>query len=317
MTSNQVASDGDILVIKATFKGKGISGIVCIVGKGTSGEVYFLDCAVANQEETFFPSLSLTFSNFEKTLAQYKKQYIINSQITIPLQDTLRAVFSPNEVKRIYSISDVKEQKKEVGSILSKTLKDITKQDVEINCEINIEDEYKSKEEKLKEKEKLQKISESKELQQKEEKEIIQSEIYLKIQLAVDPGKGKNIFNLCKGDKLLVKIVDDRPIAEYISSLLLYSKSIDGSYLSAPVIKAEELGDNKYRLIVKFGPGIFGETIIPPSIKIKTIKEEDEKQKASSSGSKANTFTVTPLIFFQSVILVLLIALIIFARIVR
>ncbi len=282
--------------------GKNTAGIIYAVLNAKEGYVSTLDCVFTSKTDSILPPVNLSGTDFEKALSQYKQQYVINSQVTIPLKDVLRTIFSPEEIKRLQGMENTEE---EISAVILKSIKDVTKDDIQISCELNFDEEKKE------EKEELDGISKK---EKEEEKEI---EIYLRSQLAIDPVHGKTIFELCRGDKLLVKVVDDRPIAEYLSFLLSSTKGDESTltHICAPVYRAEEIEENKYRLLVKFGPGVYGETVVLPSVKIKIVKEEEMKKKEVKSQSMA--FAITPLMFTQMLLLVLLIALIVFARMIK
>lgn len=290
----------EIFIVKLTALGKKTAGVIYLVLNVKEGCILTLDCAFTSEIDGILPPVNLSRTDFEKALSQYKQQYILNSQITIPLQNLLRDIFSPEKIKHLQGIGNVEE---EISRIISKAIKDVTGDDIQINIELNFDEEKK---------EGLDDSSREEEREEKE-KEI---EIYIKSQVAIDPVHGKTIFELCRGDKLLVKAVDDRPIAEYLSSLLISSSGDKdaSTHICAPAYRAEELGENKYRLIVKFGPGVYGETIILPSVKVKTVEEEVKKKEVKSQGVG---FVVTPLMFTQVLLLVLLIALVVFARIIE
>lgn len=293
----------EIFIIKATATGKETEGVVYIVLDTKQEDASTFDCAFTSQKNTLLPPVNLSGEDFEKALSQYKQQYVLNSQITIPAREALQMAFSQDKIKQL---QETENSEKEISELILNTLKDITKDDIQTTVEI----EFTSR------KEKIESAIEEEEEKKDTDKEI---EIYLKSQLAIDPVGGKTIFELCKGDKVLVKIVDDRPIAEYLSSLLSSTSNTGSSpsHICASAYRAEELEENKYRLIVKFGPGVYGETIILPSIKIKTLKEEELTEEKKTKSQQNVQINITPLMFTQALLFILLIALIVFARIIK
>jgi len=133
--------------------------------------------------------------------------------------------------------------------------------------------------------------------------------VLLKVEPVLSPVRGVPATELEIGDQILVKIIDEREIGEYLCELL---KGKDESGERIPItalikeINKQEETDN-LSVIVQFGPGIAGKMIIPPEVKIETpfsIQEyADEYEKSSFSLSSINSLW---LIFIVVIIFLIL-----------
>jgi len=73
----------------------------------------------------------------------------------------------------------------------------------------------------------------------------------------------------------------------------------------ATAVRAEEQPSGNYKLIVKFGPGVFGETIIPSSVKLKYLLPQDiilPKPKTILG----MPVTITPLVLVEAIIIIVM-----------
>ncbi|OHD11727.1 MAG: hypothetical protein A2Y34_15350 [Spirochaetes bacterium GWC1_27_15] len=118
------------------------------------------------------------------------------------------------------------------------------------------------------------KEQQSKQQEKKKEKENEQI-LLVDIELELAPIEGVEISQLQIGDLVGVKIKDDRPVAEYISTLL---GAKDLTTLERKTVFAElkdiKVTDQGILIKVEFGPGIYGQAYYGEDIKVRVAKKE-------------------------------------------
>ncbi len=113
--------------------------------------------------------------------------------------------------------------------------------------------------------------------------------VQLKVYPILDPVNGKIIKHISPEDKILFEVKDERETAHYIAELL--EKKSDagliGSSQSYSILDQDTL-----KLKIFFAPGIWGESIVPNTIRVKTINilEEDTIENIA----KTNKFIKIP-----------------------
>lgn len=301
---------GEILVLKGVFKvlpEEKAKGTFLILAYGETGEILYTDITTTQDAQARLPATTISWQEFEVALSHFKKRYLFDAQTTLPLRNSLLSL-GPDLIKDLYQKAlQLKEE--EIYSIIKDEMKkglpvdkDI---DLKLNSEIILRQDY-------------QKVVEQKaEIKEKEETEE-EKTVYLKVQVAIDPVKGKLVSELNKGEKLLVKIVDDSNLAQYLSSLLGGRNGEELIPLPAYAMWAEEKEMERFRLVVKFGPGVYGESIISDKVKIKVVEEKDLEEIVSLPSSKNREWTIklSPLILGELILLILFIALIILGKII-
>lgn len=109
---------------------------------------------------------------------------------------------------------------------------------------------------------------------QEENGEDLPQAVTLRMQVAIDPVSGKRIPELVVGEKLLVRIADDRPLAQSIANLLKKSPTLGtGDRLLAEVKEAIQLEPDRYKLIAQFEQGILGECPVSENLKVKVVPD--------------------------------------------
>jgi hypothetical protein len=115
--------------------------------------------------------------------------------------------------------------------------------------------------------------------EKKSEPEISQI-IVLKVEFELDPLEGVRLSELKAGDQVNVKMIDESPIALYISGLLKGKEveRIKNEIFFAELKDLKVLDDGGISITVEFGPGIYGKAYYGEDVKIKPVyKDEDEK----------------------------------------
>ncbi len=111
--------------------------------------------------------------------------------------------------------------------------------------------------------------------------------IVLKIEPELDPVKGIPAAEVKPGDSIWIRIRDDREASKYLASLLGGIDETTGipKPIYVPVEEVEQRETGSLRFRVKFGPGILGETLVEPEVRIKT-EFEKKAPKATSNVDK-------------------------------
>lgn len=113
--------------------------------------------------------------------------------------------------------------------------------------------------------------------------------LLLKIDLELAPVDGRPLSELQPGELIGVKIVDDRPIAHYIASLLSGNTfEFEQNKIVFAELKDIKLTDNGILVRVEFGPGIYGETYYGEDVKVKIARLDNEDKEENDK--KENFF---------------------------
>lgn len=261
--SQQAASEPIIIIptivfhIKGSFRGQTEEkpkGAFFITLNNT-GAVQLCDVLVTSVKEAVIPDSQQDANTFYQKYLEFQKTAVLNSEITLPLREAFRTNLT--RAKSIDFLQKIATGRNiEIEDELRAWMKDILKEEfiLHVVSEVPPEEE------------------------EEEKKDILEDEfeIRLKAQFAIDPVKGKTVKQLNKGEKLVVKIVDERRTGEYLMHLLGAKKEGRENPITGEVIKAEEMPNDRYKIFVKFGPGIYGEGWIGASVKLKTILSEEE-----------------------------------------
>jgi hypothetical protein len=292
----------EVSVIKATFRGEvavGPNGVVLSYINPDTMELLGLDIAVTDELDAGVPPVFEEWETFRNGLQKFKKTYLVNSQSTISLLKSLKT--------KLDKLKEDELQEEGLSGIIKSGIEETINAKVKIDLKLDKipYDEYTN----LEDKESLKQLEEK--LKERKPEELTAEEVllYLKVQVAIDPVAGKQVTELVKGDKVLVKIIDERQIAQYLTSLL-GGKEEEGELIPIPalVTRAEILPQERYKLIVKFGPGIFGETIVPQTIKLKIVAPEEVIPKQEKKFSLP-PIVMTPLMLVEVILIILLVGL--------
>ncbi len=128
---------------------------------------------------------------------------------------------------------------------------------------------------------------------QKARKEEVQirniSLVILKIEPVVAPVMGVPALDLQPGDDILVKIIDEREIGDYLTKLLGGKENGELVPIHAAIKEISKKEDiESLMIIVEFGPGIAGKMFISPEIKVEVSGLSEEKKGERSEAFKVN-----------------------------
>ncbi len=244
---------------------------------------------------------TLRFEEFKEKIIRYLKEQDPDMVVT----GRLREAIEKNEFKEKVFFRLVKEDKFDIEELKVVFLELFSRILTEQNCALKIETEgvdlfriYKSSD-----KYKVQNDnaidnsvgSESSEDRAVREEVHIRniSLVLLKAEPVLSPVSGIPANDLQVGDAILVKIIDDREIGDYLAKLL-NGKDHDQLVPISAIIKEIEKQEDTENLMVRvqFGPGIAGRMIITPEVKIETSEfkenEFDDQNAEGFNFSKVN-----------------------------
>ncbi len=131
----------------------------------------------------------------------------------------------------------------------------------------------------------LKALEEEEEKEESETQEKKNIDIYVNVLPVVDPVKGKPVERLSLGDKIYVKIIEDKAIAEAVGKEL--NRTVDDIKDIAPCTlkKIEKTETGSFELEVLLQEGVIGKTIVKPEVRIKLVNppkvEEVKNQELS------------------------------------
>jgi hypothetical protein len=271
------------LNINFTAVDKKPAGAIFIILDAGSEKLKELLVGVTNTEGAFLPDVKLGWREFKKRIYDFQKEYLQNSNLILVLRKEIENRLSnPEGVTEILNFLK-KNQLEELKIYFKYLIKEKIASDLEINLNSEIWEGIKD--------------------EKKEDEKIQKKEIYLNIQIGCDNKKGKSVRELKKGEKILVKILPANSSEEYLSFLLKGKIGEENFPVVAEAEKIKELDNENFLFIVKFGPGIFGRTVVKNDIKVVTLEKDKVEPLDSNVVVSLPSF---PKYFFAEIILLLL-----------
>jgi hypothetical protein len=107
-------------------------------------------------------------------------------------------------------------------------------------------------------------------LKEKEEKEEEKkARINLQIALVLSPVSGSLVTELKPDDRVAVKVIDTTETGKYLAQLMGAIRNEEIIPIMAHIDSITPLEMDKVRVVVKFGPGVVGETLVSKNAKVK------------------------------------------------
>lgn len=130
----------------------------------------------------------------------------------------------------------------------------------------------------------------SKKAETKKEKEQDQI-LQLKVEMDLAPVDGVQISDLEIGDLIGVKIIDDRPIAEYICQLLNAKDPVTNENITLfAELKDIKVTENGIAIKIEFGPGIYGIGYYGQDVKIRVADKASLFEEEKKIDTNKNNF---------------------------
>jgi hypothetical protein len=101
-----------------------------------------------------------------------------------------------------------------------------------------------------------------------EERKIEEPQIKLKVALVLSPVSGRPLWQLAKMDKVLVRVVDQTPLGQYLAELMGARKEGKLVPIAVDVEDVFPEGEEKLKVITRFGPGVVGEAVAAKNLKV-------------------------------------------------
>lgn len=269
------------IVVKGKFRGKNRSsyGIFILILNKAKESIDHVRAAMFYESEIYKISVKDRWDIFDRELARInlrKKEE--GERLSLHLKSGLKDSFLKNSTKKklfkYLKELDLKNFKdylvSNIGIIIKDTIVD-TKVEVDNISSftffgIRLKESSEEEEGKETEKEAL-----------KEEKK----EIILKLAPVIAPVSGVRITDLKVNDRILTYIVDKTELGLYLAELMGARKEKKLIPVISQVFSIENMGEDKIKLTVKMGSGIFGETIISNEINIVKLFTEEEEEEVS------------------------------------
>jgi hypothetical protein len=278
-------SEKNIYIIKGRFKSlKGKAyGLFLLIVNVLQGVLERADAVVCRSSKICAFDVKSKWDVFEKVIHNIRTRKIgVVVKLTKELREKLETVFQMKD-KEIFQAL-INPATDDLENILVAAIGKVIR-DPKPTLSIDI-DQISA----LKGKDEEAEISQEDETsQEKEEKEIVKEEkgelvIKLKITPVIAPVSGIPIMELTQGERILVEVVDTTELGEFLAELMGGRKENQTIPLAVSIEEISPLPENEQvRLVVKFGPGVLGETIVPHNIKLhpssKPLRDVPQEKK--------------------------------------
>lgn len=287
-------------------------GLILIILNVRAKEIEDIYVTVDNNIEASQMETSLKFEDFREAIVHY-----INSKnIDLELMGRIRETINKEDFREKIFLKLLNDNHFNIGQLKLDFSEMFFKIITEPNCAVKIEEEeidlfrlYKSKKSYFSEGEGAPGAETEGAAGEKAEggadkKEEVHirniSLVLLKIEPVLSPIKGTPVNELQTGDQIMVKIIDEREIGNYLGDLL--GGRVNNSIVPIPAtimeMQWQEETEN-VMIMVQFGPGIAGRMFVPPEIKIETpITEELVKLEGKDFFKMGPVWIIVLLILF-------------------
>ncbi|MBU2599171.1 hypothetical protein KJ849_01105 [bacterium] len=256
------------IIVKARFKAEGIKyyGMIFMILDSNREILEKLEVAIANDKRLCQFDESASWENFERVVYGLQLKEGIVPRFTGILKHRIKEIFrSKNKKTQFFqalkegSYDLFKEWlKEEVANVINDNNLEL-KADINLISTLEPESKIKSGKEEREEPRIVQKV----------EREKKEAYLALEVALAVSPLTGILVSELRKGDRVIVKIIDNREVGRYIATLMGGRKENQIIPLVAYVEEVIPVSNHEVKVLVNLGPGIKGEA--PENIEVKVI----------------------------------------------
>lgn len=258
----------DILAIKITFEGRRIikiNGFVYIVGDIRTGKVFTVEAGVAYKQDIVSGiNANMGWRVFGGAVQYLGDQPGIHHNATLDLKKHLAFTLQPwkmEELGQLYREKRMEEiQKKFEDEITRGVGEDVyVSLGIESLTRVQIQETDPGKD-----------VAQADQAAREDEAEEHKVLAFLRCELVVAPVNGLRATQLLPGMPVAVRIIDDSEIGQYLARLLGAPAQPDGAPLVAPVERVERLDSGRFRVEVRFGPGIVGHAVVDGEVRVKT-----------------------------------------------
>ncbi len=235
-----------------------------ILANGKKGDIKEIDGAVIYKKQEDI-DITVDWEAFKEVIKNLKKEPTFDNLETEKFRDFLKKALNPSIVNSIYKEYQ-KGNVREIREKLDKIFAEYFAEDIEFSYNITLISSLNLKN------------TEEEETEEKKEKEKKNIEVYVNVLPVVDPINGKPVEKLTLGDKIYVKIIEDKAISEAIGKEL--NRTVDDIKDIAPCVlrKIERTETGSFELELTLKEGVIGKAIVKPDIKIKLVEDPRKKE---------------------------------------
>ncbi|MBM7556717.1 hypothetical protein [Halanaerobacter jeridensis] len=297
--------DKKYLVIQGKFNFGGYNkyyGLFLLIADGKEGEILKTEVVISNEAEDTNISLRVDSNVFLKTIKQ-----IDNDN---PKQASKLRLLFTDQVKAAKLFEFLDQAKNNDISGITQALKVRFEDKVEEEVELRLRAKAKTETQLKKIHPEFFESDENNEVEDEEEDGDgkLGVNITLNCIPIVSPTFGYKITDLDVGDELLVKVVDQREMGQYLNKLL--SSDVGAVAGTIEGINYKEKSE-RYSVLMRLSSNVYGKIYIEPEIKLATPKSEQEKmerlQKADEKKDGVFSNDLITIMLLGGLILVLLI----------
>ncbi len=294
---NMIAKEYMVLALK--IEANRISNLEAyffILANGKKGDIKEIDGVVVFKKQEDI-DITVDWEAFKEVIKNLKKEPTFDSLETDRLKSFLEKALNPSIINFIYKEYQ-KGDLREIRERLDKIFSEYFAEEIDFSYNITLISSLNLK--------KTEEIEEKEEESTDKEKKNI--DIYVNVLPVVDPVKGKPVEKLTLGDKIYVKIVEDKAISEAVGREL--NRTVDDIKDIAPCTlrKMEKTETGSFELEVALREGIIGKAIVKPDIRIKLVEEQREvkEEKKELSPMLYIYFTIGALVIVAIIIVILI-----------
>ncbi len=243
-----------------------------ILANGKNGDIKEIDGAVLFEKQEGI-DITVDWEAFKEVIKNLKKDRAFDNLETTDFKNFLEKQLNPSVINSIYKEYQ-KGNLREVREKLEKVLSGYFSEEIDFSYNITLMSNLN-----------LKALEEEEEKEESEAQEKKNIDIYVNVLPVVDPVKGKPVERLSLGDKIYVKIIEDKAIAEAVGKEL--NRTVDDIKDIAPCTlkKIEKTETGSFELEVLLQEGVIGKTIVKPEVRIKLVNppkvEEAKNQELS------------------------------------
>ena len=279
-----------------------------IVSDGRDGEILSSDLVTTSKEDVENISLNIDHMVFTKTLTDVnvKSKKSLNSKES---HLKFERLFTAAEIYELFTLLKADDLSK-FKMIFKEKLEEFLKEEINLKLfaktltKVKLKTYYPD----LFSKEEQAQNDDNHSAKQEGEEKKLGLDINLTCQPVISPSSGKRVEELLNGDEILVKISDNSEMGRYLASLL---KDTTGMIKATIEDREFNQATERYWVLIKFGPNIYGNLSVSPQIKISTPQAE-EKSIKNKEGAAIDQGTFMLLFFITLFIIIIIFILIIF-----
>ncbi|MCK8828377.1 hypothetical protein MWH25_11635 [Natroniella acetigena] len=258
---------------------------------GGYSKTYGLFVIVIDSKERRFIKLNLALSS-KAELKEVDKQKFIKKLESLAKEESHDEQEFASDLKRSFSEQEVDELVRwgqfdvatEIKKLLKEKLEDLIQEQISLEVKFELKDEEELQKiypELFPEHELNKEDEDNAEAEELGENNKLGLEITLSCSPIISPTSGKKATDLNIEDKLVVKVIDEREVGQYLSGLLQEKQGrVVGTIIEINFNEESQ----RYSIRIKFGPNIYGKLIVEPEVKLTYLAKNEElnKQEADS-----------------------------------